>query len=726
MLDGLLAKRPGTKQWAQTLKSPNKDDVHTDPLITADRLTSFVDFLAGLSGFVEADNSSDLISHNTTKAGILKTTVLMGGSNKNYLISHTVPAQSTGDEWSMRFMFSASNLPAYTASGTVANTFSFKAEGAAGSGKQFAIWSGGLYYQKNSDDTYELISGTSQVGQGTWTTIEVRCDDDGGETNVYLDETLVTTTAITSADIKDVAGTGTTDMEFRWEVEGSTGDTSQYTTSLVTPMFNDSVADPFSAKTIDGISEFQYTNSGGTTKFSLLVAAGNYVYVDNGLTNAWRPLKARRDRKIHFTRYRDTVIWTDNDGSQRSSVWQWDGEKPPELLKDAPTIRFASEHQQRIIAAGDPRNPRRVYYSGSREPDVWFSPSPTNIEDEFDTLLKAGYVEVPSGEGDAVTAVWGDFHGIAIIWTKKGAWKWSGHGPTSYRIDRIVGIDVGCEGPQNVTQVGNDLWFMGRQGIQSIATTDKFGDVVTEFPSAPIQDLWTQNPTTVKRIATHFLDRASLDYNPPQGLLYVAVPLAGQTKAESIFVFNINTKVWLGPWEIKSWAMANVEIGVPRLEVMMHGADDGIVHYTDQNKMTDATGGAIAMTLSTAFLNGRSLQEGPLLFGLEKAWKKIRIYVLPRGKWNFTIDAETDSQNKMTQVTKSQNVKKAYGLTDDWEINDNPAGRLRSLEEMGIIEVRPDLRGQNLAITIKQPNAAETLVIQGIEVEFTVAGYEEE
>ena len=721
MLDGMLGKRPGTTQWGQTLKVPNKS--------TPDRKTSFVDFLAGISGFVTTDNSSSKIVQDTTQTGLLRTSVASGSSNENYLLSHAVGALSAGEEWSLRFMFSGTNLPAYTADATVPNTFVFHPQAKSGTGKDFAIHSGGIYYRNNADSKFVLIAGTTKAGSGAWTLIEVQCDDtSGGNTLVYIDGVL-TATIGSGLITEDVIPTGTTDLEFRWEVEGSGSTAKQYNTSLATVMFNDTVTSPFKAVTIDGIAEYQYVTAGGSSKSAILVASGSYIYVDNGLRGVWIPLKARQHREIYFTQYRDKIIWIDHDGSQQSKTWLWDGRSDPDLQDDAPPIKFADEHQQRIIAAGDPLNPLRAYYTAGRKPNVWFSPSPTNVEDQFDVLLEAGYVEVPSGEGDEITAIWGDYYGMAIIWTKKGAWKWGGHGPDSFRLDRIAGVDTGCEGPHNVTQVGNDIWFLGRQGLQSLAATEKFGDLQTQFPSAPIQDLWTQNPTSVRRISTHFLSRARLDYNPPQGLVYMAVPTTGETEPNSVYVFNVNSQAWLGPWEIDSRSMQNVEIGIPRIEVMMHGASDGIVHYTDQSRHSDATGGAVAMVLASASLNGRSLPEAAQLIGLEKAWKRIRVYILPRGEWDLTIDAQVNAQESMPTQTRNQNARgnnRAHTLTNDWKINANPDGRLRSLEEMVIIEVIPDLRGPDMNFTIKQPNADENLVIQGVEVEFTAAGYEEE
>jgi hypothetical protein len=536
---------------------------------------------------------------------------------------------------------------------------------------------------------------------------------------------LVTTTAITSSAIKDVNPTNaTTDFEFEWEVEGSGSSGTQYNTQVVTPMCNDTITAPFKASTIDAIKDFQYITGTSAQKSALLCAAGEYIYADNGLLQVWRPLKRRKHTETYLFDYRRTVIWIDNDGSGQSEMWQWNGYEDPELLDDAPKVRFGDEHQQKIIAAGDRTNPLRAYICGDRQPNLWYSPSPENIEDEFNVALEAGYVEIPSGRGDEITKVRGDYYGQSIIWTRRGAWRLLGHGATSYRVERVTGIDVGCESMHGAAQVGNDVVFIGHQGIQSLATTEKFGDIQSQFPGAAIQDLWGQDLSSVFRIAKHYLHKAKMDYNSQQGLLYVAVPLTGNTETDNIFVYSTNTKMWLGPWEIPSRAMANIEIGVPRLEVMAHGSTDGKVVYTDQYKTSDVGDVAIEMVLQSAYLNGRSLPDiGPAAIGIKKVWKKLRIYLLPRGHWEFDVEWQVDAQQKKGPVTKNQNINKAYTLTRDWKIGDDPSGRLRSREEMAYVEIPLDIRGYNLSFKITDDQAGQDLVPQGFEVEFTLGGY---
>lgn len=710
-LDGLLGKRPGLRQWGQLIQQPNPDATGTT--------FTHTEGWSSLANWTEVDNSTGIID-TTLLVGSVRTNSAPGSSNEN--LSLTLAGTSATGEISTRFSVRLVDAPDYTASATVANTMALRLGDTTG--KEFAFHSGGIYYKLASDDTYSLIANTSDVANGGWHLVEIRIS--ATAVNVYLNETLVTTTALTPADLKDVTLTGTGNIaEFRWEVEG--GGTDIYTTELGSIQINDVVADPFVAQEIIGISDFRYINRAGSTQRVLLAAAGDYVYHDNGLQGQWRVLLSKQYDNIHFAPFRRTIVVVDYSNNVPSVVWQWDGTESPVSLNDAPNLKHVTEHKQRMWGAGDKENPLRAYFSGDRQPNLWFSPSTDNIEEQIDAIEQAGYLEIPSKKGDAIVAMFGDYYGRLLIFSRRGVWQVTGDGPASFTL-QAVSQDVGCENADCVTQVGNDVWFLGRNGVHSLSTVQQFGDIQASFPSAPISDLWGQSPSAPIRVVRDYLNRSRLKYNRTQGLVYAAVPTTGQTTPNSVYVYNVNNQQWYGPWQIDSRAMENVEIAPPEIEVMAHGGTDGIVKYTDQGSRVDVAD-AISMKIESAYINGRSLD--PSLPAIMKTWKVLRIFVLPRGEWDITFTWRTDTEKEKT-ATKSQNVFKSKVLGATAEAPGNlgdfrlDIDEYRSREEMGVIEVKLDSRGYALRFSIEQAGAGEDLVIQGFEVEFTPDGLEVE
>jgi hypothetical protein len=704
--DGLLSMRPGIAKWGQTLKYPNSS-------ATGSTRIAYVDFLSGTGGFVHTDASAGKVTHTTTK-GSLQTSVAAGSANENYLMSYSVASLSASTKWSTRFMFRGQGLPVYTAAGTVANTFSIRAQGATSSAKEFAIWLGGLYWKRASNNQYTFVTGTEWVGAGSWHSIEIRCDDAAGNTLVYVDDILVQT--LLSADLKDVTITGTSAFEMRWEVSGVVG--TPYSTYVADLGYNDTATAPFPASTVVALTDYQYLTGSGAQFRVLLVAAGNYIYHDQGLEGAWRPLHPKQFTNVWFAPYRTTMVWTDNNGGSISNLWQWNGETAPTLLNAAPEVRFVTEHQQRLFGWGDILNPRRLYYSGDRLPNLWFNPSPSNTGDQFDQLIDAGYLEIPS-RGVEVRAVYGDYHGRIVIGAEKGFWTLSGAGPLSYSLDGIK-VKTGATNAHSMDQVGNDIWAIGLQGIASLSATDQFGDIMAAFPSVPIQNLWRPDVSSTAPIQQTFIDKSRLVYHAGE-FVYLAVPLIGDQSAKKIYIYNTTTQGFYGPWEVDARSMASVVLASPITEVLMTGGESGQVGYFNPFSRLDYSTTQYTMDIETPSYNGRSLD--PRYVSLHKTWKQLRLIVLPRGKWTATLKWWTDEDTTEQTKTIDQPVVNGYYLDEDFRLDENPDSFLRAGEDLITVPVDLTARGKNLTINLQSSN---DWAIQGIEIDGTVAGYEGE
>jgi hypothetical protein len=711
-LDGMLQKRPGLRKWGQTIKEPvsTAADKWIDGLLDE-----------SLPNWTVDDQGGGLVTYSV-RQGILTINTIEGAGNETLSLGNQL-GTSVLEESSVRFTFQGINLQPYTPASTNANTFHFRIAqaGVLNFGYEFAVWQEGLYYRATPGGTYTLVQGTSKLGTGAWATIEVRLDQDGN-TLFYLDETLVDTVA-TSNIASVLLNVNSSKLEFSAEVDSA----EKYTVKIIAPMWVDQVADPFETFPVTAVADFTPVSNSGVLSNSLMAAAGRFIYHDTGLFGAWRPIERKTYSNVFFTTFRKQVCWIENNGIASSKVWLWTGvtSDAPVEQEEAPLARFGAEHQTRLWLAGDRRNPLRAYYSGDRQPNVWFAPAQNSISNRFDTQINAGYLEVPGRRGDEITAIWGDYYGQLLIFTKRAVYRVTGSGTSSYAI-QTVSQDVGCINELSVTQVGNDIWFLSNEGVHSLATSEKFGDLIKGFASGPIQDLWGGDPSTVRPISKTNLGQSRMAYNRTLGLVYVAVPLLTDTTASNVFIYNTTSESWYGPWEIDSLGLASVEIASPVVDVVMHSNAQG-VFYTDTLRKSD-DGTAISSVIESAMLNGRSLD--PALVGRTKTWKRMRVYVLPRGDWDLKLFWRTDSDvyqevdpNNEDQ-NKTQNKYKRHGLTTEFRLDEDPDGRLASRESLAYIEVIVDKRGYNFAFKIEQDGNGEDFAIQGIEVDFTINPHE--
>jgi hypothetical protein len=712
-LDGMLMKRPGRTQWGQTIKSA--DGSATDSTITA-----FVDFLT-LDGFVFDESGADGLLSDTQQDGLYRVNVSPGSSNENFLASYSTASVSTTEEWSLRFMFRGSDLPTYDGSSIVGNTFVMRAQADTDSAKEFAIWSGGLYYQNASDSQYTLVTGSANAGAGIWVNLEIRCDTDSGDTTVHLNDTLIDT--ITSSDIKNEALTGTSLFEFEWEVEGSGDASTQYTTQLTTVMYNDTITDPFKVEEIVALHEFQYVSPAGSTVRSLVMAAGAYIYHDTYINGVWRPLHKKQHANVHFAKYQDTLVWINHNNSSLTSMIRWDGIQTPELIEDAPNVRFVIEHQSRLMAWGDIQFPRRLYYSGDRLPKVWFSPDDDNVEDDFDVVLDAGFVTLPSTARE-VKGVWGDYFGLVIIAGDKGFWKMGGQGVFSFEL-KGVSVKSGVASALSMSQVGADIWGVGRQGITSLAATQQFGDLLAGKPSANIQDLWTRDLNSDELINQTFLDKVKLVFQASTDYAYVAVPLASNQDTDHVYAYNASLQKWYGPWDMEVRAMAVVELISPVTEVVLLGDSQGRVAYLNMFDKSDF-GEAYSGEVEVAALNGRSIH--PSLVGQYKNWGVLRLYLQPTGSFEIDIkywfDADPKEYIVPTINTIETSEPRIYVLDDDFRVDLDPDGLISSGQEMVMHEILLEgAQAREFTWQFVQDGAGEDCPIQGWEVELVPSGY---
>jgi len=707
-LDGTMEKRPGVRQWGQSLLEPDVD-------ATGSTKTAMVDFLTDTAPLVLTDASSGLITTSVV-TGELRTAVPTGTANKNISLTYPGGTLPAGSKWSFRMVARILNAQAYN-NGTTPNTFAFRVQAANTSGKEFAVWSGGLYYKQNSDSKYVLIPGTENMGTGVWSTVEIHCDDAAGSTLVYYQDALVAT--LTSANLKDVTLTGTNSLfELRWEVEGSGSANKQYSTSVITPMYNDVVTAPFIGNPVVGLTYFPYKTTSGSRVRSLVAGCGRYIYHDNAEIGVWRPLKTKQYTKLFFTTFDQKLIWCDFDNGVQSAMWEWSGSAAPVLLTDAPKSQFVGEHKARLFAAGNDEFPLRLHYTGSRQSNLWFSPSEDNAETEIDAVFEAGYIQIPAKHGDAITGFWGNFYGLAIVATRTGVWQLSGSGPTSWRLDDITQTH-GIEASNLIAQVVNDLWYCGSDGVHTVLTTDKYGQVASQKVSTPIGNMWSQQTSGGVKVARDFLNNGRMVYSPQQQLVYLAVPLQGEQESDSLMVYSLVTQGWYGPWNIESRALCLAEIVSPLLQVVMHGSSDGKVGYTYPYLKSDYDTGEVTMTLETAALTGRSVDQS--LHGQTKTWKTLYLYVQPRGKWDFSVTWYGDSKLAREPITRSQisDEQPLYTLSEDMRLDEQPDGTLRSDEEISIIKIPLDERSAYLYLIISETAAGEDLIIQGAEIEFT-------
>mgnify|MGYP006921342054 CR=1 FL=1 len=703
-LDGLVSKRPGLWQWGQVLRQP----AYTDDV-------SFYETFDTLGNWTISDSVSE-IDINANGGKMVVNVAIGDGAVETVTAGRNAEASqadSLGDDVSIRFTALASNMPA-EGYFTVAmraqasnNTYAFRIYGSKlqyfVSGVTWADWY-----------TYDFASAAA-------TTFEIRLDYNGN-VRLYVNEVLVATTPISSMGPATAISMGDY-VEFYFVTDNAL--TQQYTLYISDLMLDASLTDPFPAERLGAGTDFKTIIGGVAVQRSLLVASRTYLYQDLGLRKFWSPLMSLTGGNVTFAQFGDELLIFDADDAFGSRVFRWNGTAAPELLDDAPPVRFGTEHRTRVFAAGDKRFPLRLYYTASREPNTWFSPyTDADGQETVDEVLGAGYLVLPGKRGDEIVAVHGEFYGSCVVATNRGIWRITGSSPTSFTVENIT-QDTGAAAQAGIERLGNDLWMAGRQGVTTIATVQQFGDMQAAMPSAAIADLWAPGVSNSSlKVDQYQLYRTSLAWNPTLSLMYVAFARQGANDVSSIYVYNPVNASWYGPWEGDTTFVSSVEIANPIVQAVMHGTSVGKVGITDPNFKADFAA-AYTMTIESPYLCGRSLD--PSLTHQIKTWKALRLFIQNRGDWDLDIRWQVDDETYQTRV-ESQNVFNLSRLGTDWRLNVDPDGRIHSNQLIGVLEIPLDVRGRFFKFDVSTADdiIGEDLVLQGYEVEFLADGPDQE
>ena len=712
-LDGLLWKRPGLWQWGQTLAYP----AYSDSL-------SFYEMFDSLDLWTTTDGTSSISQSVADGKLQVSIGVLASGSAVDIIGRNVEATQADSDtaDFSIRWTSRMINVQALS-------EYIISAKARTGdSPYAFKVLSDGVYYYATGG-TWTLWYTLAQEDLPA-TCYEIQVDISGNAL-LYVDDTLVGTQAVSGMDNYSAFTVGSYIELF---FSSSDALTDQYTIYIFDLMMdgivpytdaNDVVQYPFDKSRLGAGSDFKSIVGSSSVERSLLVASDRLIYRDTGLKREWAPLMGLTGGNVTFSQFGDEILIFDADDSEGSKVYRWDGDGSPTLLDDAPPIRFGTEHRTRVFGAGDKRFPLRVYFTGSRQPNVWFAPdSDADGQEQYNEVTEAVYLVMPGKRGDEVVAVYGEFYGSCIVCTSRGVWRITGSSPLSYAVENIS-QDTGAAAQAGLERLGNDLWMVGRQGIGTIQTVQQFGDIKMQMPSGAIADLW--NPglaNTATKVDQYQLYRSSMAWNPTTQHMLFAFARQGASDVSTIYAYSAGTAGWQGPWESDTTFVESVEVASPVLQTVMHGTSIGKVGIADHNFKADF-GAAYTMTFESPYLNGRSID--PNLVDQSKTWKVLRLFIQGLGEWDINVSWQVDDQTFET-IVENQNVYNLPKLGEDWRLDVDPDGRIHSNQLIGVIEIPVDMVGRSFKFQVSTDDTiiGEDLIFQGYQVEFLPNGPDQE
>ncbi len=359
----------------------------------------------------------------------------------------------------------------------------------------------------------------------------------------------------------------------------------------------------------------------------------------------------------------------------------------------APIASVLGSHLGRVFT-NDKTNVDRLQYCSTGNCEEWGG------------VGDSGAIDIRPGDGDPVgiTAIF-SFKGSLFVAKSTKLYRISGYTPETFQVDD-VSSSIGIAGPNCWAAIDqDDVFFVSKKGVHSLATTDSYGDFESQYVSFDIQDDFNQNFTASR------LEYAWLAYLPSENSIALALTDSRIDTGinKSIEMYNLPLKSWYRIPEVQCQSLITVsDTDRQRLYI---GGDNSRVYKAniDSNSDTNDAGSetGIAYQLSTGqlFVDGDPTTE--------KAFKRVGIFFAPRGDSTVTITAKIDNKPIQSVVLNESSGDDLLGST--FILGESDLG---SDSVLAPYSRQIDGIGRGIKLTFAQSGSAEEIEIQGFFVEY--------
>ena len=156
------------------------------------------------------------------------------------------------------------------------------------------------------------------------------------------------------------------------------------------------------------------------------------------------------DEAISVVQLADDLYWTD---SSDTGIRKWNG-TTVSTVATSPVATILESFTNRLIASGADATPDTLHFSDILNSAVW------NVNNK----VRIG------ADGDSITAVKGWQDSIVVVFKEHSTWVVDATPTLTVANMSVKNVhhSVGCLAKRSIAQVGQDLWFLSRSGIQSV------------------------------------------------------------------------------------------------------------------------------------------------------------------------------------------------------------------------------------------------------------------
>jgi hypothetical protein len=391
--------------------------------------------------------------------------------------------------------------------------------------------------------------------------------------------------------------------------------------------------------TVTGI--FTYKSGLTLTK---VVCCGTKIYTVSGATAT--EIKASQTADALY----QSKMW--NDGTNDilllmngvDKVVVYDGttasafaETDPSGIWDDARPQGAEIFNNRLVFWGDPTHPHRLYFPRPL--------SPTDGEagyDNFDDAEEtAGAIDVAPGYGGKLTGVKTLTDDLCILYKEEAILRMTGYSLFIDSADPItikgLSAEVGCIAPLSIIQVGNDHYFMAKNGVRQLRPVEAYGSAEHLQPFYNIPDEvdainWDSASAYSKIVAA---------YDQAKNQIYFAVPTGSSTTNDKVYVLDTVTR------SIDPRSGFSPSVLAVHDRALYHGDYDGQLFLHEGTNNYD--GEAVEAYAQTKWICPQGI-------GFYYRFKKLMMFIEGEGETNLVIQWEILKRGQRVTESDTEEV----------------------------------------------------------------------
>jgi hypothetical protein len=396
--------------------------------------------------------------------------------------------------------------------------------------------------------------------------------------------------------------------------------------------------------TVDGVDgdpilgKYEFWRHDATTGLphsTLLVRQGTKIWAIEGRTGAavdiTGSLTLPNGGTVTFQAFEGKVFWagTGVAGTEEGlNVWDGDITNPATAAATEPpdgTPKYILAHGGRMWAWGVPGFPYRLYYSEFYDAEVWA----TAVYGDTGTAAEAGSLDMDPF-GDPVGINGGvSYQDRLYIFMRRARFEITGSTINDFFV-KTLSRQVGCIGHHTIVSTGEEVFYASERGVTTLASSDTAIQNTTQFVGRNVSKIWNRMLNRTR------YDQYSAAYDEQEGLYLLTVPSAGSSVNDTILVYNVESRFWVGVWRNHKARCLTTYI-VEGINRVISGREDGIIALLGESSLLDLGQGYSARFKTGMLYPGEEID-------IEHIWKHVTLLAAAEGTAQLVINAYVDSK----------------------------------------------------------------------------------